>query len=128
MTDSDAPRAGRRPEDLFDGHPRGLGVLRAVQAIVEGLGGCQTRASRSQVAFRRRRGFAYVWRPGQYLSRTSAEAIISVVLGRRDGSPRWKEVVHPSPAHWMHHLEVRDATEVDDEVAGWLREAADQAG
>jgi hypothetical protein len=35
--------------------------------------------------------------------------------------------VQPSPAHWMHHLEIHDAVAIDDEVAGWLREAADRA-
>jgi hypothetical protein len=27
----------------------------------------------------------------------------------------------------MHHLEIRDAGDIDDEVAGWLGEAADRA-
>ena len=51
---------------------------------------------------------------------------MSIVLGRPDDSPRWKEVVHPRPRHWMHHLEVRDAGELDDEVRGWLTEAYDR--
>ena len=115
-----------RPEDLFEGHPRGLAVLAAVQVLVDELGGCRTRVSKSQVAFRRRRGFAYVWRPGLYLARPTSEAALSVVLNRHDDSPRWK-VVHPAPAHWMHHLEVNDPSDIDDDVAGWLREAADLA-
>jgi hypothetical protein len=52
----------------------------------------------------------------------------SIVLGHRDDSPRWKEVAHPSPAHWVHHLEVRDPAEIDAEVAAPLRAAADPAG
>jgi hypothetical protein len=35
-------------------------------------------------------------------------------------------VAHPS--RWIHHLEVRDPAEVDDEVVGWLTEAAHLAG
>jgi hypothetical protein len=123
VTDDD-----RRAEELFAGHPAALAVLGAVRAAVEGIGGAQMRVTRSQVAFRRRRGFAYVWRPGQYLSRPSAEAVVSIVLDRRDGSPRWKEVVRPAAAHWMHHLEVDDPAEVDDEVVRWLAEAAELAG
>jgi hypothetical protein len=53
--------------------------------------------------------------------------VLSIALGRRDDSPRWKEVAHPSPKHWIHHLEVRDLADIDDEVAGWLREAAERA-
>jgi hypothetical protein len=116
-----------RPEDLFDGHPTAEVVLRAVLTLAESLGDCQVRTTKSQVALRRRRGSAYLWRPGQYLARPSAEVVLSIVLDRRDDSPRWKEVVHPSPAHWMHHLEVHDPAEIDDEVTAWLREAAEQA-
>jgi hypothetical protein len=36
-------------------------------------------------------------------------------------------VAHPSPAHWMHHLEVHDPAELDDQVVAWLREAAERA-
>ena len=54
--------------------------------------------------------------------------MLSVSLPVRDDSPRWKEVVHPSPRAWMHHLELTSVTDVDDEVATWLREAADEAG
>lgn len=49
------------------------------------------------------------------------------MLNRHDDSPRWKEVAHPAPAHWMHHLEVNDPSDIDDDVAGRLREAADLA-
>lgn len=86
------------------------------------------RVSKSQVALRRRRGFAYLWLPGQYLSRPGAEVVLSIALRRRIESPRWKEVVEPKPGQWMHHLEIRDASDVDQEVTGWLHEAAVEAG
>ncbi|MGZ4531368.1 MAG: DUF5655 domain-containing protein, partial [Mycobacteriaceae bacterium] len=84
--------------------------------------------SRSQAAFRRKRGFAYLWMPGQYLRGPTAEVVLSIVLGRLDESTRFKEVAHPAPAHWIHHLEIHNLSDLDDEVAGWLREAADRAG
>ena len=40
-----------------------------------------------------------------------------------DKSKRFKSVVHPSPKVWMHHLEVRDPDQVDDEVARCLSDA-----
>jgi hypothetical protein len=42
---------------------------------------------------------------------------------RRDGSPRWKQVVEPAPGRFMHHLELCTGVELDGEVLGWLREA-----
>jgi hypothetical protein len=115
-------------EDFFTGYPTGRAVFDRVRSVLEAAGGCEVRVSRSQVAFRRRRGFAYLWLPGQYLARPATEVVLTVALGRHDPSPRWKDVVHPARAHWMHHLEVHGPADVDDEVAGWLREAAERAG
>lgn len=116
------------PEDLFAGHDVAPAVLERLRLVLAELGPVELRATKSQVAFRRARAFAWLWRPGQYLGGDVAPVVLSVALGRRDGSSRWKEVVQPSPRHWMHHLEVRDPDEIDDEVVEWLREAADRAG
>jgi len=86
------------------------------------------RGSKNRAAFRRKRGFAYLWMPGHYLRRPPAKAVVSIALGRLDESTRFKEVVHPAPAHCMHHLEIHNLSDLDNEVAGWLREAADRAG
>jgi hypothetical protein len=114
--------------DFFADHPMARGVFDRVASVLADVGGCAVRVSTSQVAFRRRRGFAYLWLPGRYLTRPAAEVVLTVALGRRDPSPRFKEVVHPARAHWIHHLEVHDPAEIDEEVAGWLREAAARAG
>ncbi len=115
------------PEESFAGHPLALAVFVRVRSVLEQLGPVDIRTTKSQVAFRRTRGFAYLWLPGQYLSKPAADVVLSFALGRHDLSPRFKEVVHPSPKHWMHHLEINDVQDIDDEVVGWLREAADRA-
>src|SRR5687768_10315894 len=115
------------PEEHFAGHPVALAVLRVVAGVIDDVGGARIRTTKSQVAFRRSRGFAYLWLPGRYLAKPAADVVLSVVLGRRDGSPRWKEVAHPSPTQWMHHLEVTDPAQIDGEVEAWLREAAGRA-
>lgn len=120
------------PEDHFAGEPVAVATWRAVHAPLAALGPVDVRVSRSQVALRRASprgaGVAFLWVPGRYLGGRGAPVVVSVVLGRRDGSPRWKEVVHPTSRHWMHHLEVTDPAQVDDEVAAWLREAWEHAG
>ena len=113
-------------EEFFAGCPEGMAILQEVDRAVRALGPVDVRVSRSQVAFRRRRGFAYVWRPGRYV-RSDVPAVLSVVLPAHDPSDRWKEVAHPSPGVWMHHLELTSPDEVDDEVVGWLREAYGRA-
>jgi hypothetical protein len=122
------PRAADGVVEFFAGHPLGAAVFDAVRAALAPWPDVEVRVSRSQVAFRRRRGLAWLWLPGRYLARPGAEVVLSIALGRLDPSPRWKEVAHPAAAHWMHHLEIARVSDVDDEVTGWLREAAERAG
>src|SRR5687768_10070473 len=92
-------------ERFFAGHPLARAIFERVRAVVDAAGGCEIRVSKSQVAFRRRRGFAYLWLPDRYLARPAAEVVLTVALGRADRSPRWKEVVYPaqsSPAEDGH--------------------------
>lgn len=110
------------PESFFAGHPDGLAVYDAVAEVVAALGDSHVRVTKGQIAFRRRKGFAWVWRPGQYVAST-VPAVLSIALPREDPSGRFKEVVHPAARVWMHHLELRSPAEVDDEVAAWVREA-----
>jgi hypothetical protein len=111
---------GAGPAAFLEGSGLGLAVYRRVLEIVPEA---EIRVTKSQIAFRRRRGFAWLWRPRMYLGRRGAEIVLSMALPREDASPRWKEVVHPSPRTWMHHLELTSVDQVDREVRDWLREA-----
>lgn len=122
------PRAEAPSLDaFFAGHPFARAVHDRVAAMVAAIGPAEVRVSKSQVAFRRRRGFAYLWLPGRYLARPAAEVVLSIALPEPITSDRWKEVVQPSPRTWMHHLELRALEDLDAEVAGWLRRAYDAA-
>ena len=109
-------------EEFFVGHPEGHAVYRAVAEAVGGLGECEERVSTSQIAFRHGRGFAYVWRPGQYV-RSDVPAVLSIALPEPLDSPRIKETVHPSARVWMHHIELRRPADVDAEIVSWLSRA-----
>ena len=69
-----------------------------------------------------------MWWPARYL-KSDVPAVLSIALPRRlEHSRRFKEVVNPAPGVWMHHLELRSIADLDDEVAGWLGEAREEAG
>jgi hypothetical protein len=121
-------KAPATPAEFFAGHPEGWDLYAAARAAVDACGPCEVRVSTSQIAFRRRRGFAYVWRPGRWLAHPQADVVLSIALPRRLESPRFKQVAHPSPAVWMHHLELASPEDVDGEVRGWLAAAYDCAG
>ena len=81
------------------------------------------RLTATQVAFRHRIGFAWLWLPGAWLAIRRRRVVLSLALRQRLDSPRWKQVVEPYPGRWMHHLEVRDLAALDDELAGWVAAA-----
>lgn len=112
---------------FFTGHPEAWKIYLAVRSMVQSVGPSLVRVSTSQVAFRRRRGFAYVWMPGRWLRHPASEVVLSVALGRPDPSPRFKQVAHPAKGIWIHHLEVRHVAALDDEVERWIREAYETA-
>jgi hypothetical protein len=114
--------AASTPEEVFSNSPEGLRLCHAVRDAVLTVGPATERTTISQVAFRNRRGFAYVWNPRRYL-KTEIPAVLSIALSRRVESSRFKEVVHASPDVWMHHLELVTADDIDEEVTAWLTEA-----
>jgi hypothetical protein len=115
------------PEQFFSGSPAGLALYRAVADAIRSLGPTEVRVSKAQVAFRRRKGFAFVWRPEQYVS-SDVPAVLSFGLPYELHSPRIKQIVHPAPRVWMHHVELRDPMQVDAEIRGWLAAAYGNAG
>lgn len=110
-------------EQFFAEEPLGTQVYHALVRVVDDLGPTTVRVTKSQVAFRRRTGFCWVWLPGMYLRRPGAQVVISLALGHEDTSPRWKQVTQVGDRRWMHHLEVRSADDVDGELATWLAAA-----
>lgn len=115
-------------EAFFEGQLEARGLFESLRALVETVGLFELRVTKSQVAFRRRRAFAWAWRPGQYLHGQVAPLVLTVALPAWDESPRWKQVVEPAPGRFTHHLELYAASDLDGEVRGWLREAWEEAG
>lgn len=112
---------------FFDGHPFGLAVYDAVHGILTALGPFEVHTTKSQVAFRRRVAFAWLWMPGRWLTHPDAEVVLSFALARADTSGRLKQVVQTSTSLWIHHLEILDLDELDTEMQTWLAEAYDRA-
>ena len=116
------------PEQLFEGHQTAQHRFAMVKKLIDSIGANEMKVTKSQVAFRRKRGFAWLWRPGRYLHGEVAPLVLSVSLKAFSPSPRWKEVVEPSPGHFMHHLELWRADELDTQVKKWLKQAWLEAG
>ena len=115
------------PDEFLDRQPDAKPLFAAVQMAVKKAGKASIRVTKSRIAFRRRKNFAFVWLPGQYLHGKVAPLVLTLALPTRAPSPRWKEVVEPAPGHFTHHLELHKVGDVDDEVVKWLRLAWEAA-
>jgi hypothetical protein len=110
-------------EEFFEGQELSRQLFDALRGMIEKLGPVELRVTKSQIAFRRGKAFAWAWMPGKYLRRKAAPLVLSVSLPERDASPRWKQIVEPAPGRFMHHLELYAIDEIDDEVRAWLQVA-----
>jgi hypothetical protein len=117
---------GRTPEEFLADSPEGLAVYEAVAAVIDEIGEATVTTAKTQVTFRRRRGFAYIWRPDQY-GRKKVAAALTVALPVRIESARFQTVAQPRPNLWIHHLWLTSPREIDDEVIDWLVAAYDAA-
>lgn len=114
--------------DFFQDRSDSRRLFNAILREVDQLGDATIRVSRSQIAFRRKRNFASVWIPGQYLkSRFTAPLVLTLSFSQRDPSSRWKEIVAIGPKRFTHHLELYRESEIDEEVRRWLRTAWESA-
>ena len=114
-------------DEFFAGFEDGKKIFSRLRKEFENLGDTSLRVSKSQIAVRRTKAFAWVWTPRRHLkgNRKIAPLVLSLAFASRDPSQRWKEIVEPTPGRFMHHLEMWSADDVDDQVRDWLRKAWD---
>lgn len=116
-----------RVAEYFAGQEESARIFGVLRAAIEDLGPAEIRVTKSQIAFFRRKAFAWAWMPGKYLRGRQAPLVLTLSLQRRDLSARWKEIVEPAPGRFTHHLELATVEEIDDLVRSWLQEAWDGA-
>jgi len=115
-------------DEFFVGYPESRRLFDALLPLVNGYGETDLKVKKSQIAFKRKKSFAWVWVPGRYLRGKVALLVLSISLKNRDPSPRWKEIVELAQGQHMHHLELYTIKDIDDDVRGWLRRAWELAG
>ena len=50
--------------------------------------------------------------------------VVTFGLNHKKESPRIESASEPYPNRWTHHVLVADTEEIDDELMGWIKEAA----
>ena len=75
------------PQEFFAGSAAGLALFEAVAETIATFGSAAMKGSKSQIAFRRRKAFAFVWRPDRYVT-TDVPAVLSFGAPQELHSPR----------------------------------------
>lgn len=113
---------------FFGDHLGALPIYKKLeQELLKQIPEATIKVQKTQITFGNPRGFVFVSftpcrrakeRPATWLT-------LSFGLGERMEAPRIDAAVEPYPGRWTHHVMVGSPDEVDDELLGWIRAAAE---
>lgn len=110
---------------FFDSMPEAFPIYEAFEEkVTASFPLVRVQVRKSQISFSNRHLFACVSlrkiknQPGFYI-------IVTFGLSYQVESRRIFQSVEPYPNRWTHHVLVRSADELDDELMGWIRQAYD---
>lgn len=116
---------------FFEKMPDALPLYEAFEKKVfaeigEEFGGVHIKVQKTQISFSNRYNFAFVSLMPLRKKKDRPEAYIVVTfgLGHRKESPRIDVASEPYPNRWTHHVLISGEEEIDEELIGWVREAA----
>lgn len=96
------------------------------ERILNEIPDVKVKTAKTQITFANKRGFAFVsFNPCRRAKeRPQNWMTVSFGLGYRKESPRIDVATEPYPGRWTHHVMVGNVEEIDDELMGWIKEAA----
>ena len=99
---------------------------RLENAILTRIPDVKIKTAKTQITFANRRGFAFVsFNPCRRAKDCPAVWMtVTFGLGCRKESPRIDAATEPYPGRWTHHVMVGTPDEIDEELLGWILEAA----
>ena len=112
---------------FFEKDPAALELYEAFERTALSLvPDLEIRAQKTQITFINRRVFAAVsFLPVRRKDRRPAHYItVTVGLPYRLDSPRVDAASEPYPNRWTHHFLISSPEEIDEEMTGWIQEAA----
>ena len=112
----------------FNDHMAALPLYERLEGLIlEQILDVKIKGSKTQISFSNKRGFAFVSFNPCRRSKERADVWMTITfgLGYRKDSPRIDAATEPYPNRWTHHMMVGSEEEIDDELMGWIREAAE---
>ena len=115
---------------FFNAHMDALPLYERLEGLIlEQIPDVKIKVSKTQISFSNKRGFAFVSFNPCRRAKERPEVWMTITFGLsyRKDSTRIDMATEPYPNRWTHHVMVGGAEEMDEELMGWLREAAEFA-
>ena len=105
------------PALFFDGAPEGFALYAELERrILAAHPQVTVKVQKTQITFSDPRGYLFASRP----RRRGGGLMVSFGLSAPLQSPRLFAVANPAPGRYTHHVQVRDFSELDDELMQWI--------
>ena len=115
---------------FFGEHMDALPIYERLEnAILTRIPDVKIKVAKTQITFAKRYGFAFVsFNPCRRAQdRPAVWMTVTFGLGYPKESPRIDAATQPYPGRWTHHVTVGSVEEIDEELLGWIQEAAEFA-
>ena len=112
---------------FFEGHPNALGVYEAfVKKLFQIYPDTTLRVQKTQITYSNRHVFACVSfaKVRKAKERPPVYIVVTFGLAYKKESPRIDIATEPYPNRWTHHVLVSEEEQIDEELLGWVEEAA----
>ena len=113
---------------FFNDHMDALPLYERLEGLIlEQIPDVKIKVSKTQISFSNKRGFAFVSFNPCRRAKERPEVWMTVTFGLsyRKDSTRIDMATEPYPNRWTHHVMVGSEEEIDAELMGWIREAAE---
>ena len=113
---------------FFNDHMDALSLYERLKTLIlEQIPDVKIKVSKTQISFSNKRGFAFVsFTPCRKVNdRPDVWMTVTFGLSYRKDSPRIDVATEPYPNRWTHHVMVGSEEEIDAELMGWIRKAAE---
>ena len=112
---------------FFEGHMDALPLYEKLEErILSEIDNVRIKVQKSQISFYNKHLFACVsfMRVGKKKDCLENYIVVTFGLEHKVESPRIDIATEPYPKRWTHHLLASKLDEIDEELMGWIKEAA----
>ena len=112
---------------FFDEKPAALPLYEAfAKRLLAEIDNVTVKVQKTQISFSNKHNFAFVSLLSIRKVKARPETWITVTFGLqyKKESPRIDVASEPYPNRWTHHMLISSVDEIDDELIGWIKEAA----